>query len=110
MTRLYIVDQSGLEPGGHYYAYTGCVVDGARRLGLDTTVLANKKFRLADGTAPQRIPISCPALLTPGPKRSGWASSGGNRATFPMSCSRRFAGYRRRPRIMCSCTLSDIAS
>src|SRR6476661_3001429 len=53
MTRLYIVDQSGLEPGGHYYAYTGCVVDGARRLGLDTTVLANKKFRLADGTAPQ---------------------------------------------------------
>ena len=45
MTRLYVVEQSGIEPGGHYYSYTSCVVEGARQLGLDPVVLANKRFR-----------------------------------------------------------------
>ena len=45
MTRLYIVEQSGIEAGGHYQAYTGCVVDGARQLGLEPVVLANKRLR-----------------------------------------------------------------
>ena len=49
MTRLYVVEQSGLEPGGHYRAYTSCVVEGARQLGLDTVVLANKRLRAASG-------------------------------------------------------------
>jgi glycosyltransferase involved in cell wall biosynthesis len=49
MTRLYIVDQSGLELGGHYHAYTGCVAEGARQVGLDTVVLANKRLRAKTG-------------------------------------------------------------
>lgn len=47
MTRLYIVEQSGWEPGGHYHAYTGCVAAGARELGLDVVILANKRVRSA---------------------------------------------------------------
>ena len=46
MIRLFIVDQSGLDVGGHYYSYTGCVADGARQLGLQPIVLANRKFRV----------------------------------------------------------------
>lgn len=56
MTRLYVVDQSGLEPGGHYYAYTACVVAGARQLGLDTVVLASKRFRAAAASEREIIP------------------------------------------------------
>src|SRR5437867_8143120 len=47
MTRLYIVEQSATENGGHYLAYTLCVIDGARQLGLDPVVLANKRWAAA---------------------------------------------------------------
>src|SRR5215204_5455414 len=55
MPRLYIVEQSCLEPGGHYHAYTGCVIDGARQLGLDPVVLANKRLRATAGRLPSDI-------------------------------------------------------
>lgn len=55
MPRLYVVEQSGLEPGGHYHAYTACVGDGARQLGLDTVILANKRLRGRGGALPRDI-------------------------------------------------------
>lgn len=55
MTRLYVVEQSSLEPGGHYHAYASCVVEGARQLGLDTVILANKRLRAASGISPPDI-------------------------------------------------------
>ncbi len=45
MSRLYIVDQNGFAFGGHYQAYTACIIDGARQFGVKPIVLANKRAR-----------------------------------------------------------------
>lgn len=45
MTRLYIIEQSALAPGGHYYAYTRTVAEAASTAGLDVVILENRRFR-----------------------------------------------------------------
>jgi hypothetical protein len=55
MTRLFIVEQSSLEPGGHYYGYTCCIAEGARQAGLDPVILGNERFK--DSAAKQKFEV-----------------------------------------------------
>ena len=107
MTRLYIVDQSGLEPGGHYYAYTGCVGrrSAAPRARHDGPGQQEVPRRRRHG--PSRTPTSFRASPTAGARRSCTASSGGSRATSPTSCHEAFRRVPPSPTTtMSSCTPS----
>ncbi len=44
MPRLYLVEQSALAVGGHYFAYARTVALAAQQAGLDVTILQNRRF------------------------------------------------------------------
>lgn len=44
MTRLYIVDQSLVNCGGHHYDYTTCVAEAAQAMGFAPVIAANKRL------------------------------------------------------------------
>lgn len=44
MPRIFLAEQSAVAVGGHYYAYTRTIALGARAMGLDVTILQNRRF------------------------------------------------------------------
>lgn len=56
MTRLYIIEQSAMTAGGHYYAYTRTVAEAASKGGLDVVILENRRFR-GDWKLPDAVKI-----------------------------------------------------
>ncbi len=43
LARFFLIDQSLVDPGGHHYDYSTCIVAAANELGFETLVAANRK-------------------------------------------------------------------
>jgi glycosyltransferase involved in cell wall biosynthesis len=55
VARLFLVEQSAIDIGGHYFTYTSAVAEGAVAAGLEVRLLVNRRLRAAFPQGPIKI-------------------------------------------------------